>query len=69
MDFVNVVLGICTVGGFSLALVEFLNVRKKEAVEKSKLIALGERIEHSKYSIAIVRDTVDLAVQRAKANE
>jgi hypothetical protein len=57
------------VGGFSLALVEFLNVRKKEAVERSKLIALGERIEHSKYSIAIVRDTVDLAVQRAKANE
>jgi hypothetical protein len=66
MDYVNIILGACTFLGFLLATYEFLAGKNKSEVERAKILGLTERIEHAKYSLAIVHDTVNLALQRLK---
>ena len=62
----TIVFGICTVAGRGGALLQLMTHKKGSAVERAKAAAQLQRIEHAKFSAAVVHDTVHLAVQRAK---
>src|SRR4051794_18473579 len=68
MDIVNLVLGVCTLLSVGFGLYRYFGEQHRSQVERAKVTALTERLEHAKYSLAIIQETVDLTIQRLKAD-
>lgn len=69
MIWLTIIFGVLTVAGLIVSIVQLLTQKKRSAVERTKVISQLERIEHAKFSAALIRDTVHLAIQRAKETD
>ncbi len=69
MLWLTIIFGICTLSGLFISIMQFMTQRKGSAVEHAKAAAQLQRIEHAKFSVALIHDTVHLAIRRAKETD
>jgi hypothetical protein len=69
MDAFNIIVGIISIVGVIYTVMEYERKKAEKKIELHKLSVLAEKLEHTKSSLYLIRQTADLIVQRSKTTE
>lgn len=69
MDTFNIIVGLISIIGVIYTALAYEKSKAEKRVEQNKITALAEKIEHTKNSLYLIRQTADLIVQRSKTTD